>query len=213
MTLAHIPQFEVRVAVDKHRLAVLTGLSPASLDSQLLAVSAMPAAPQRTEADTPANVIRRRPDAASAEHRLHAATAQIGIATADLFPRVTLGAAIGAYAFNGSALYSASAESNMAALGVDWSFLDAGRVKSRIEAADAEAAARLANYQQAVLVALEDVENALVRFTRTTDEEARLNSAAAELAKASALAGEKYQAGAIELFERWTSSVSSTTRR
>ncbi|MGY2373527.1 efflux transporter outer membrane subunit [Pseudomonas sp. SDO524_S393] len=201
-TLARIPQFEVKIAIDKHRLAVLTGMSPASYDSLLPGEAAMPSVPETIKADTPANVIRRRPDVASAEHTLHAATAQIGVTTADLFPRVTLGAAIGTYAFNGSSLYSNSAESNLTLLGIDWSFLDAGRVKSRIEAADAEAAGRLANYQQTVLMALEDVENAIVGFSRIKDEDARLTSAAVELKRASDLAGDKYRAGAIELSER-----------
>jgi outer membrane protein TolC len=201
-TLARIPQFEVKIAIDKHRLAVLTGMSPASYDSLLPGEAAMPSVPEAIKADTPANVIRRRPDVASAEHTLHAATAQIGVTTADLFPRVTLGAAIGTYAFNGSSLYSNSAESNLTLLGIDWSFLDAGRVKSRIEAADAEAAGRLANYQQTVLMALEDVENAIVGFSRIKDEDARLTSAAVELKRASDLAGDKYRAGAIELSER-----------
>lgn len=200
-TLSRIPQLEARAAVDRHRLAVLTGLTPASLDTGQLGDGGMPTVPERIEADTPASVIRRRPDVASAENRLHAATAQVGVATADLFPRVTLGAVIGTYAFDGGALYSGSAESNLALLGIDWSFLDAGRVKSRIEAADAQAAARLANYQQTVLVALEDVENALVRFSATKDEDARLQSAASELAKAETIARERYQAGAMELFE------------
>ena len=66
----------------------------------------MPAVPDTVEPATPAEIIRRRPDVASAEHQLHVATARIGVATADLFPQVSLGAAIGTYAFSSSALYS-----------------------------------------------------------------------------------------------------------
>ena len=200
-TLSRIPQLQARVAVDRHRLAVLAGLTPTALDTQLQNPAAMPAVPDTIEPGTPADIIRRRPDVAAAEYQLHAATAQIGVATADLFPRVSLGAAIGTFAFSGGGLYSSDAQTNLALLGVDWSFLDAGRVKSRIAASDAEAAARLAAYQQTVLKALEDVENALVRFARTRDENARLASAAHALDNASTIARARYQAGAIELFE------------
>ncbi|MCF6391545.1 TolC family protein [Mycobacterium sp. MBM] len=161
----------------------------------------MPAVPDNLDPGTPADLLRRRPDVASAEYQLHAATARVGVATADLFPRVSLGAAIGTFAFSGGGLYAASAESNLALLGVDWSFLDVGRVKSRIAASDAEASAGLARYQQTVLKALEDVENALVRFARSKDENARLASAANELENAATIARTRYQAGAIELFE------------
>ncbi|MHC8300837.1 efflux transporter outer membrane subunit [Pseudomonas sp. ZS1P83] len=200
-TLSRIPQLEARVAVNRHRLAVLAGLAPTALDAQLQSDADRPEVPEYIDPGTPANIIRRRPDVASAENQLHAATARVGVATADLFPRISLGAVVGAYSFTGGSLYSSSSESNVALLGIDWSFLDVGRVRSRIAAADAEAAARLAGYQQTVLGALEDVENALVRFGRTKDENARLMSAAAEWEKAAALSSAKYQAGAIELFE------------
>ncbi|WP_248672875.1 efflux transporter outer membrane subunit [Pseudomonas agarici] len=200
-TLSRIPQLEARVAVDRHRLAVLAGLTPTALDAQLQKDTGMPVVPDVIEPGTPADIIRRRPDVASAEYQLHAATARVGVATADLFPRVSLGAAFGTYAFSGDGLYSSSGESNLALLGIDWSFLDVGRVKSRIAAADAQAAARLAGYQQTVLRALEDVDNALVRFARNKDENARLVSASNGWEKAAGISSARYQAGAIELFE------------
>ena len=201
ITVSRIPQLEARVAVDRHRLAVLAGLTPTALDARLQKDTGMPAVPDNLDPGTPADLLRRRPDVASAEYQLHAATARVGVATADLFPRVSLGAAIGTFAFSGGGLYAASGESNLALLGVDWSFLDVGRVKSRIAASDAEASAGLARYQQTVLKALEDVENALVRFARSKDENARLASAANELENAATIARTRYQAGAIELFE------------
>ncbi|SDM84587.1 efflux transporter outer membrane subunit [Pseudomonas azotoformans] len=200
-TLSRIPSLEARMAMDRHRLAVLVGLTPTALDTRLQHAADTLSVPATIEPDTPAQIIRRRPDVASAEQQLHAATARVGVATADLFPRVSLGAAVGTYAFSGGALYSSGAESNLALLGIDWSFLDVGRVKSRIAASDAAASGRLAAYQQTVLSALEDVENALVRVTRSKEEDARLASAANALEDAATIAGARYQAGAIDLFE------------
>ena len=200
-TLSRIPQLQARIAVDRHRLAVLAGLTPTAPDAQLQQDSDMPAIPEDIEPGTPAEIIRRRPDVAAAEHRLHAATARVGVATADLFPRVSLGAALGTYAFHGGGLYAAGSESNLALLGIDWSFLVVGRVRSRIAAADAEAAAQLASYQKTVLGALEDVDNAQARFARNKEENARRLSAANDWKTAATLSNARYQAGAIELFE------------
>ncbi|KAF1014899.1 MAG: Outer membrane protein OprM [Stenotrophomonas maltophilia] len=199
--LARVPAFEARIAVDKHRLSVLAGLAPAALDARLARAMDMPQLPAAIAVGTPADLLRRRPDVAAAEHQLHAATARVGVATADLFPRLSLGAAIGTAAFNGSELYASGSGSSLAVLGIDWSFLDIGRVRSRIAAADADAAGRLAAYQQTVLGALEDVENALVRLSRSRQEYERLGQAAAGWRSAAVLADARYQSGAIELFE------------
>src|SRR5690606_1201296 len=125
-------------------------------------------------------LLRVRPDVAAAEARLHAATARIGVATADLFPRFTLGGLIGSQAIDGSALFERDSETRIVALGIDWSFLDVGRVRARIAAANAEAEGELARYQQSVLLALEDTENALVRHARARSEDAHLERAGFE---------------------------------
>lgn len=116
--------------------------------------------------------------ASAAEGRLHAATACIGIATADLFRHFTL-----------------------AALGVDWSFLDVGRVRARIAAADANAAAALASYEKTVLVALKDTENALVRLAKARVEDRHLESAALDSATAARLPRLRFEAGAVNLHD------------
>src|SRR3546814_957142 len=87
-----------------------------------------------------------------------AATARIGVATADLFPRFTLGGLIGSQAIDTGALFERDSETGFIALGIDWSFLDIGRVRARIAAADADPEGALARYEQTVLLALEDTE-------------------------------------------------------
>jgi outer membrane protein, multidrug efflux system len=98
-------------------------------------------------------------------------------------------------------MFTSKSETNLVALGIDWSFLDVGRVRARIAASNAEASGLLAQYQQTVLLALEDTENALVRFSNTYREDEHLERAAADSARAAQLARTQFQAGTIGLYE------------
>jgi NodT family efflux transporter outer membrane factor (OMF) lipoprotein len=200
-TLSRIPALESAAAVQMHRIAVLTGQAPEALIADLQQPAALPSLPGGIDAGTPGELLRRRPDVIAAEHRLHATTARIGVATADLFPRFTLGGLIGSQAVDSGALFQRDSETHLVALGIDWSFLDIGRVRARIAASNADAAGELARYQQTVLLALEDAENALVRYDRTREEDAHLERAAIDGARAAQLARVRFQAGAADLFE------------
>ncbi len=200
-TLARVPALDAVAAVDMHRLAVLTGQTPDALIAELAAAAPLPGLPGRIDAGTPGDLLRRRPDVIAAEHRLQSATARIGVATADLFPRFTLSGLIGTQAVDTSALFESSSETHLVALGVDWSFLDVGRVRARIAATGANASAALAGYEQAVLLALEDTENSLVRLARARDEDGHLERAALDSATAAGLARVRFEAGAIDLLD------------
>lgn len=200
-TAARIPALEAREATAMHRLAVLGGRTPGALVEELSLAGPLPALPLRIDAGTPGDLLRQRPDIAAAEARLHAATARIGVATADLFPRFTLGGLIGSQAIDRGALFERDSETRIVALGIDWSFLDVGRVRARIAAADAEAEGELARYRQTVLLALEDAENALVRHARTRVEDAHLERAAIDGERAAQLARVRFEAGASGLLE------------
>ncbi len=200
-TRSRVPALEAQVAVSMHRLAVLTGHMPEALIPELTPSGALPVLPARIDPSTPGDLLRHRPDVAAAEQRLHAATARIGVATADLFPRFTLGGLIGSQAAGTGALFSRDSETHLVALGIDWSFLDVGRVRARIKAANADAEGQLAQYEKTVLLALEDTENALVRHDRARSEDAHLEQAALDSAKAAQLARLRYHAGATDLFE------------
>ncbi|MEG3192481.1 efflux transporter outer membrane subunit [Lysobacter sp. D1-1-M9] len=200
-TLSRVPGLQAQVATTMHRLAVLSGRMPGELVAQLEAPRPLPALPALLDPGAPGALLRRRPDVLAAEHRLHAANARIGIASADLFPRFTLGGLIGSHAVDRGALFGRDSETRLLALGVDWSFLDIGRVRARIAAADADAEGALARYQQTVLFALEDTENALVRYARARAEDAHLQRAASDSARAAQLARIRFEAGAADLFE------------
>jgi NodT family efflux transporter outer membrane factor (OMF) lipoprotein len=200
-TRSRIPALQAQIAMAQHRLAVLTGQVPEALIAQLEQPSALPQLPPAIDPGTPAGLLRRRPDVAAAEARLHAATARIGVATADLFPRLSLGGLLGSTALHGGSLFEGGSATGSVFLGVDWSFLDVGRVRARIAASEAGAQAALAQYQQAVLLALEDTENALVRLQRTRAEDAHLAQAAEQRQRAEQLALRRYQLGSVGLYE------------
>ena len=200
-TLARVPALEAEAAVLIHRLAVLAGKTPGALAVDLARPAGLPALPTPVDPGTPGELLRRRPDIAAAEQRLHAATARIGVATADLFPRFTLGGLIGSQAIDAGDLFERDSETRLVALGIDWSFLDVGRVRARIAAANADAAGELARYQKTVALALEESENALVRYRNTRIEDSHLQQAAEDSTRAAGLARRRYDAGATGLLE------------
>jgi len=200
-TLALIPALESEVAVATHRIAVLTGRQPEALIADLETPAALPALPAQIPAGAPGELLRRRPDVFAAERRLAAATERIGVATADLFPRFTLGGLIGTQAIDSDALFERDSETRSIALGIDWSFLDIGRVRARIAAADADAAANLASYEQTVLHALEETENALVRYSRLQRERRHLEAAAAAGSEAARLARLRFDGGVADFLQ------------
>ncbi len=200
-TEARLPNLQAQAAVLQHRLAVLAGLPPGDLIAMLDSAQELPRLPAVPRADTPGELLRRRPDIAAAEARLHAATARVGVATADLFPRLSIGGLLGSFALGGNDLFKGSTATSSVFLGVDWSFLDVGRVRARIAASEAGAAESLAQYQQSVLQALEETENALVRANRSREELQVLTSATQQRDKASKLAQRMYQGGTIGLYE------------
>ncbi|NDK37529.1 RND transporter [Pseudoxanthomonas gei] len=200
-TRSRVPALQSAIAVSTHRIAVLAGQTPESVLAGLDAITPLPSLPETIATGTPAELLRRRPDVTAAERRLGAATARVGVATADLFPRFTLGGLIGSQALDAGALFERDSETRLIAFGIDGSFLNVGRVRSRIAAANAATAADLAAYEQTVLLALEETENALVRVSRSAEENAFLERAAAAGARATAIARLRYDNGAIDVLD------------
>lgn len=212
-TRAELPALQADIRAAMHRIAVLTGQPPLALVEQLSAQSGLPEVVPMIPVDTPGDVLRRRPDIAAAERRLAAATARIGVATADLFPRFTLSGLLSSVAVDSGDLFTGSAESRRVALGIDWTFLDHNRVKARIDAAGADNRAALASYQQTVLEALEEVETRLVRYQRAQQRDDRLAQAMNNAEKAVDLAHARYEEGFIGYFEVLTTEQEYVSTR
>jgi len=200
-TRSRVPALEAEIATQQHRLAVLTGQAPGSLRGELSAPKGLPALPAPIDPGTPGDLLARRPDVAAAGARLAAATERVGVARADLFPRFTLGGLLGSQAVDVGNLFQRDGEHRIVALGIDWSFLDFGRVRARLDAAHADADGQVAQYEQVLLRALQETEDALVRLDRARLEDAELETAATDSAHAARLARVRYEAGAADLFE------------
>lgn len=200
-TLARIPSLEAAEAVAANRIAVLVGATPESMATELMSSGALPTLPAAPLPGTPSDLLRRRPDVAAAERRVAAATARVGVATADLFPRFSLGALFGTQALGSGALFARDSETRVLSLGLDGGFLNVGRVRARIAAANAQTAQDLAAYQQTVLRALEDTENALVRVDRSRTESAHLDQAAQAGTRAAQVARLRLDNGAIDTLD------------
>lgn len=208
-TRALLPSLSSARSQAVHRLSVLCGQLPATLSAQLEPVAAIPKAPLSIKLGNPADLLRRRPDIRMVEQNLAASTARIGVATADLFPRVTF---VGTLSLEGSSFASLGATgSDSYSLGprISWAAMDLQRVHARIDAANAHASADLAQYQQAVLNALEETENTLANYVQTTQKLQLLAEAVKADAEAQHLASTQYQAGAIDFLtlldtqQRW----------
>jgi multidrug efflux system outer membrane protein len=194
-TLASIPRLEASLQSAMYRIAVLCGLQPTALTNELLAAPTFPKIPTDLALTSPTELLRNRPDVRAAERSLAAATARIGIETADLFPRVT---------FNGSLALEASSFAGLTSPGADaynfgprirWAAFDLGRVRQRIKAVDARAEQALATYEQTVLLALEETENALVALSRERRRFAYLTEAERSATEAVQLARQRYRDG------------------
>lgn len=194
-TLAIIPPLEVAAKRSLHRLAVLTGNQPEAINDQLATPAPLPTTPVLVNIENPDTLLRRRPDIRAAEFNLQAAVAGIGIATADLFPRVTFNGRIGLEASHLAGLSKSGADTYSFGPGITWSALDFGRVRTRIRVANAQTEGALAQYQQTILTALEETENSLVNFGRTQERRDYLKASATAAEQAVSLARNRYEGG------------------
>jgi outer membrane protein, multidrug efflux system len=194
-TEATIPPLRASIATTIHRLAVLTGRQPDVLRSELATVQPMPVLPALNTIGGPEALLRRRPDIRIAERNLAAATARIGVAVADLFPRVTLIGSAGYNAGSWEGLGSSASQTYSMGPSITWAALDLGRVRARIGIARAEAGIALAAYEAAVLLALEDTENSLVGYGEAQRREETLERAATHSTTAARLARQRFEGG------------------
>jgi multidrug efflux system outer membrane protein len=144
---------------------------------------------------SPSELLRRRPDIRAAERSLAGATSQIGVATADLFPRVTFVGTLAMESSSFTGLGAAGSDAYSFGPRISWPAFDLGQVYARIQAAGAQAEASLARYEQTVLNALEETENALVIYNRARARRALLASAAEASQKAYQLAHLRFDDG------------------
>lgn len=197
-TLAAIPPVESTIAHAMHRIGVLTGRQPEALVDELREPRALPVLPELVDIGDPGQLLRRRPDIRAAERNLAAATSRIGVAVADLFPRVTFNGAVGLEATTFSGLSKSGSDYHSFGPSITWAALDYGHVRSRITAARAEADAQLAQYEETVLTSLEETEDALVDYGRARARRDYLAESVKASQAAATLSQSRYDNGATD---------------
>jgi multidrug efflux system outer membrane protein len=194
---ASVPQLQAEQVRARNRIATLLGQRPDALAIDLLPAQ-LPAIAKALPVGDPGELLKRRPDIRSAERQLAAATANIGVATADLFPRVSLSGFLGFTAGRGSQLGSSAAKAWALGPSITWAAFDLGSVRARLRGANADAEGALANYEQQVLLALEESENAFSDYSKRQERLLALLRQSEASRKAADLASIRYREGTVD---------------
>lgn len=196
-TRSIVPTLELMVKMQKNRLAVLLGKKPGELKDQLAEVKEIPSYGGPLTVGTPEMLLRRRPDLRAAERELASQTALVGVAVGELFPKIQISGSVGleANTFNN---IPDGAETYHFGPSFTWSPFDLGRLRSKIKAQDAKTEEALLGYEQAVLEALEDVENAIASLNAENRRLVSTEKAYKASSRAHQLAVEQYEEGVID---------------
>ncbi|PWK34148.1 efflux transporter outer membrane subunit [Cupriavidus plantarum] len=174
---SNIPVIAAERQAALFRLAVLTGRAPGELPADAADLNALPTLDMPIPVGDGRSMLARRPDVRAAERRLAAATARIGVATADLYPRISFGATIGSTGFGAGDFFGAGPLRWLAGPSISWSFPNQERIRARISAAEADSAGALATFDGSVLQALAETETALSNYARAVDQRTALAAA------------------------------------
>lgn len=194
-TQAQIPILRDGLTQAVNRLSVLTGRPPGTLNQLVSDSRPIPAIPATVAVGVPAEALRRRPDVRQSERRLAAQTARIGVATADLYPKLTLTGVIGLESVSSSDLFTAGSRIWRYGPGLSWRVFDGNAIRQNIEIQSALQEQAWLNYEATVLSALEETENALIAFMEEQDRRSALRRAVQAAEEAARLSEDKYRAG------------------
>jgi len=207
-TEAKVPVLEASVRQAIHRLGVLLGLEPEALLEELLPAANIPPAPPAVPVGLPSDLLRRRPDIRRAERQLAAATANIGVATADLFPRFSLTGLIGLQSTAAADLLTSQSRFWTYGPSVRWPVFDAGKARAAIQVQSTRQEEALAIYEKTVLNALEEVESAMVVYAKSRAASEALNRAVETTRQSADIALELYQKGLVNFLNVLQSQLS-----
>ncbi len=200
---AQVPVLTGAIFDAESRLAVLVGTFSSDILPELRKSRGLPRVPSRLRPGVPAELLRRRPDIRQAERQLAGATARIGVATANLFPTVVFTAGIGV---QGGQPFPASASTPTTAIPVHgpiwsagpggyWPLLDFGRLDALIDIQELQAHEFLVGYKKSILIAVEEVDDAIKQYHALRQRLKELAVAVSEARKAVKLATERYERG------------------
>jgi NodT family efflux transporter outer membrane factor (OMF) lipoprotein len=190
-----VPSLETTLKQSMYQLATLLGQNPDYLVDRLSKDEPIPGIPPEVPVGIPSELLRRRPDVRRAERQLAAATAQIGVATADLFPHIDLTGNIGQASMSVGGF--ARSANSFWSLGptLRWNLFNAGATRANIEVQKARTEEALQTYEKTVLTALQDVESALVAYSREQNRRGSLVTAVDSNQRAFDISSELYARG------------------
>lgn len=194
---AQLPSLQTSLEDAKYRLAVLLGLQPGALSALLAEKKPVPVSPVTVAVGLPADLLRRRPDVRTAERLLAAQTAQIGVATAQLYPSFSLAGNLGLESLAFANLYSASAYAAQGVAKAAWTLFDGGAIRQNIKVQTAKQEEALCYYESTVLTALKESESAIIAYA---NEQTRRDSLAAGVKSGQSafeLARDQYSSGLV----------------
>src|SRR5215831_10450275 len=197
-TKAAVPTLVSGIDVSIHRLSVLLGEEPGALRSELEKPSPIPATEPDVEVGLPSDLLQRRPDIRRSEAQLAAATARVGEAKAEWFPRFVLTGTAGRQATELHDLTLGAGNFFSAGPGISLPLFTGGRIRSNIAVQTSRQRGAVISYESVILKALEEVENALVNYSQEQERRDRLNQAVQQSQLAIDLATEQYRAGLVD---------------
>ena len=197
-TEAQIPVFETAAKQSIYALSILLARPPADLLKQLTPTGDVPGVPAQIPAGLPSDLLRRRPDIRQAEAQLHAVTAQIGVATADLFPKFSLTGTVSWQSNLLNAWWTVASRTASFGPSVTWPIFQGGAIVSNIRVQEALRDQAFITYQKTVLTAFQDVENALIAFAKEQEHYKSLKDSVGANSKAVELSLRLYSEGLLD---------------
>ena len=192
---AQLPALDHQITADINQLSLLIAREPGALAAELSATQPIPPAPPLVPIGLPADLARRRPDIRAAEARLHAATARVGVAMGDLYPKLTLSGQAGYQSQTLPMLTNWASRFFTVGPAVQLPIFEGGRLRAAVRLQDAAAQAAALNYRGTVLAALHEVDNALTAYSADQARQAALADTVAQNAEAADLAQQRYASG------------------
>jgi NodT family efflux transporter outer membrane factor (OMF) lipoprotein len=196
---ASLQPLRIDFEAQMNRLDVLLGVQPGTSAAELQTPSDIPTVPSVSANDKPLDVLRRRPDVIGAERRLAGSNARIGQAIAGYYPKISLAGVLGYESSRPSDLFKAATFQPQGIAGLRWRVFDFGKVSAEVAQARGANAEALARYQQAVLRAAEEVENAFTSLVQLEAHQQELFAEVSALQRSQNASQEAYQGGVIAL--------------
>jgi NodT family efflux transporter outer membrane factor (OMF) lipoprotein len=194
-TQSQVPALQTGFSAAVYRLGLLLGQPPGALLEEMDAAAPIPAAPPAVPLGLPSDLLQRRPDVQQAERELAAATARIGVAVSDLYPKFSLTGTVGLQSVSAGDWFTAGSRFWTVGPTVQWRLFETGRIRAAVRVQNARVEQALAAYEESMLSAFTDVETALTAYAREQIRRQSLIQAAQAGEQSVALATDLYQHG------------------